>query len=213
VFASQGGGTFTAALAAGSYAAIVGDAYSRAPLQVRGLVITAEGPNTFAFELAPVMSVSLRVADATQPAGAMTDVAFEGAPASHGFIGISPADADDSLWLSSHGTAPDVGGSGTAEVWLPETAGEYELRYYVELPEGGWTVSGRLAITVTTVSAALEAPSEAQAGSRIAAVWTGPGNRGDFITIVPVGAPTDSWNDWVSTSRSEEHTSELQSRE
>src|SRR5690606_26126887 len=44
------------------------------------------------------------------------------------------------------------------------------------------------------------APAEVPAGSDFEVSWTGPDNRGDFITIVPAGAPEGTWDGYEYTS-------------
>lgn len=186
-------GRFTGDLPAGSYSAIVADAFSVEPLTVSGLVVTAEGTNAFAFELAPAMRVTLSLADTAQPAGAVVAVAFEGAPPGAGEVAVAPKDGDAYLWFSTSYTTADASGAGTVDVQLPDSPGAYELRYLTELPEGGWGVIGRLGVVVTAVEASLEVQDEVQAGSRLTVTWTGPGNRDDFITIVPAGYGEGTW--------------------
>jgi len=197
-FTPQPSGEFSTELPAGSYAATVRDAYSAQPLQFGGLVVTAEGPNAFTFELAPVMSVTLSTDEAEYPAGSRLDVAFEGAPQGNGYVAMAPLDADEFTWLWSTYVEVDASGTGTARVALPDSEGEYELRYILDLPDGGWEVLGRLAVTATPVEASLDAPAEAQAGSRIEVGWTGPGNDGDFITVLPAGSDHGTWSQWAT---------------
>lgn len=72
-----------------------------------------------------------------------------------------------------------------AELRAPVAAGDYELRY----------VTGQKAITlaradirVVAAQATVKARAEAVAGSKVSVEWTGPGNQGDYITIVPKGS-------------------------
>lgn len=195
-FTSRVPGEFSHDLATGSYTASVADAFSTEPLRFAGLVVTAEGPNVFAFELAPVMSVTLSVDSAENPAGAVIDVAFSGAPQVGGYVTLSPVDTDVSMWLYSLPAEADSQGAGVVRLRLPDMAGDYELRYLVDLPEGGRDAIGRLAVRATAVEASLTVPSEAQAGSSIDVAWTGPGNEDDFITLVPAGTEQGSWASW-----------------
>lgn len=48
--------------------------------------------------------------------------------------------------------------------------------------------------------ATLDAPDEAPAGSNVSIAWTGPDNKSDYITIVAVGAPEGSYEDYARTA-------------
>jgi Mg-chelatase subunit ChlD len=67
---------------------------------------------------------------------------------------------------------------------LPDKPGPYELRLVI----GGKTFARRN-ITVTPVTATLEAPATATGGSEITVRWTGPDNEYDTIGIVKQGSP------------------------
>src|SRR5690606_8863090 len=105
-FTAQAPGEFVTDLAAGSYTATVRDAFSAEPLSVGGLVVTAQDPNVFTFELAPVMSVTLSAASEELPAGSTTAVRFVDAPPVPGLLSIGPVDAGDYSWVASRGTDP-----------------------------------------------------------------------------------------------------------
>jgi Ca-activated chloride channel family protein len=53
----------------------------------------------------------------------------------------------------------------------------------------GARVIARRDITFLRAVVTLEAVEAADAGSTVEVNWTGPKNRGDYLTIVPVGAP------------------------
>jgi Ca-activated chloride channel family protein len=67
---------------------------------------------------------------------------------------------------------------------LPDAEGDYELRY---LTGQDRNTLASLPITLTATQATLEASPTAPSGSEIAVTWTGPDNRNDFITVVPIG--------------------------
>jgi Ca-activated chloride channel family protein len=79
---------------------------------------------------------------------------------------------------------------------LPTEAGEFELRYNSDVSD---KVLARRAIVLKLATYALEAPTEAMAGSRIEVKWTGPGNPRDYITIVKKGAPVGSYTQYFYT--------------
>lgn len=67
----------------------------------------------------------------------------------------------------------------------PDASGDYELRYFLG---SGDKVIGTRKINVGAVTASLQGPTEAVAGSTFAVIWKGPNNQSDYITIVPKGA-------------------------
>lgn len=190
------GGQFVADLPAGLYTARVRDAYSDAPLTVSGLTVT-EGQNAYAFELAPEAEVTLTLSDEAPAAGSTVTVSYEGAPEGRGEVWLAPADAGDDVYLSYSIVA---GPAGDVEVRVPDQTGEFEARYTLALPEGGYKVVGRAAFTVQAVTASLTLPAEVVAGATIEVEWEGPDNQGDFITIVPPDAPEGTWQTYAYTS-------------
>ncbi len=187
---------FSADLPAGSYSAHLADAYSDEPLLVPGLTITPEAPNSFTFELAPQLAVTLTPATDTPNAGAQLTVAWVGAPATGGYIGVGPEDEPfEFAYQAAEGAAGEVA------IQLPAVAGSYELRYLIDLPEGGSKVIGRELVDVQEVSASLEAPDEVTTGNRIEVSWTGPDNVDDFIAIADVGSEPDMWLHYAPTTQ------------
>lgn len=67
----------------------------------------------------------------------------------------------------------------------PDASGDYEVRYFLG---NGDKIIGSRKVTVGAVTASLQAPTEAVAGSTFAVTWEGPDNPSDYITIVPKGA-------------------------
>lgn len=78
----------------------------------------------------------------------------------------------------------------------PIEPGPCEVRY---MAAPGGEVLGRADILVTPVEAALKAPAEVVAGAPIPVEWTGPDNRGDYVTIVPKGAEEGSYQSYAYT--------------
>jgi Ca-activated chloride channel family protein len=68
---------------------------------------------------------------------------------------------------------------------VPATAGAYEVRYV--LARAGRPIA-RAALTVTPVTATLDATAEITAGGLVSVQWTGPNAPASWIGIVPVGA-------------------------
>ncbi|MCB1120653.1 MAG: VWA domain-containing protein [Verrucomicrobiae bacterium] len=111
-------------------------------------------------------------------AGSEVPVEWVG-PANKGdFITIVPAYAEESKYLK-YAYAQE--GKSPVEITAPMEAVEAEVRY---LSGSGRQILARTAITIKAAEVTLTAPSDVTAGSMIKVDWTGPGNKGDFITVV-----------------------------
>ena len=95
-------------------------------------------------------------------------------------------------------------GDEPATLTTPAEPGDYEIRYVMY---GGYTtydgmqhsVQASIPLTVTEISAGIEAPATAVGGSTIEVGWTGPAVdwQDDFISVVAAGAAKynrDSWD-------------------
>jgi len=79
----------------------------------------------------------------------------------------------------------------------PKDAGDYEL-WYVNGADK--SIATRRPILVTPFVATLSGPRSVPAGTQFAVDWTGPNAPGDYVSILPVGAPTWTDESWVYTS-------------
>lgn len=84
------------------------------------------------------------------------------------------------------------------ELRAPDAAGEYEVRY---LTGQSYATVASTKITVGAVSASLQGPTEAVAGSTFNVSWKGPNNTNDYVTIVPKGAPQGTSRTYEYTAR------------
>ncbi|MFY0622494.1 MAG: hypothetical protein JXQ89_12420, partial [Pelagimonas sp.] len=98
---------------------------------------------------------------------------------------ISVHDADGDVWPINYTGARD---GSPLTLRMPSIPGDYEIRY--QLAEERAVVA-RTPISVTPVEVTLTAPASGKADSHVTVDWTGPGNRGDFISIHEVGG--DVW--------------------
>lgn len=83
------------------------------------------------------------------------------------------------------------------DLLLPPQPGSYEIRYVNE-SQGAKTLARR-EISLVSAQYNLEVPSEAIAGSKLRIRWMGPNNEGDYITVVPKGAPEGVYTQYVYT--------------
>lgn len=194
-----GPGVFEGELPAGSYNAVVSDAYADAPLTFAGLAVSPDAANEFAFELAPAFAVAVTVEPTDPVMGGRVEVSFAGASAdASAWITVAPVAAPDDVLLAVAGVR---GASGVASVLVPYEEGELEARYHLILPEGGTRVVGRSApFAARRVSASLHAPDEVAGGATFVVSWEGPANDGDVLTVVPAGAEPAAMLSYAFTS-------------
>jgi Ca-activated chloride channel homolog len=83
------------------------------------------------------------------------------------------------------------GSDGAAELRAPTTAGDYDVRYILDL-SGKRSVKAVAPLAVTAGQATLKAPATAEAGQALEVVWTGPDGPGDYIDLVKAGVTATS---------------------
>jgi Ca-activated chloride channel family protein len=90
----------------------------------------------------------------------------------------------------------DTSTGNPVEITMPAEPGDYEMRYVLGAPQ---RVLAAVPIKLIETQASITGPPTAVAGSRIEIAWTGPGNSGDWITIVKPNVPVSSYNDYFDT--------------
>jgi hypothetical protein len=86
----------------------------------------------------------------------------------------------------------------TLALTAPMQAGEWEVRYVTVRSK---TVLARAPLVVTPVSAALIAPETVTLGAALSVEWKGPNNVGDFLNIVPAGAPDEAAGNYADAAQ------------
>ncbi|MCZ6671534.1 MAG: VWA domain-containing protein [Verrucomicrobia bacterium] len=121
---------------------------------------------------------------AVEEAIAGGDVTVEWAgPANKGdYITIVPAATEEGKYLKY---AYAKLGEPIVKVTAPMDSGPAEIRY---IAGSGRATLARIPILIKEAEVTLSAPADAVAGSAVNIDWDGPGNKGDFITIVPTYA-------------------------
>ena len=128
----------------------------------------------------PIPEVTLSAPDSVT-AGAVFEASWEGENGKGDYITIVKKGTDDKLYGNSSYTYHGSPLSITALI----DPGECELRYiYGKLSK----VIARRPILVTKIEATVTAQAEVLAGASFDVEWTGPGNKGDYITIAPKDA-------------------------
>jgi Ca-activated chloride channel family protein len=118
-----------------------------------------------------------------------------------------PGHAGDYITLVAKGT-PDgqyanyteTSAGSPLTVLAPTTTGDHELRYVAgQGPHD--EVLARRAVKVVMAAVELSAPDTAPAGSTVQVTWTGPDNTGDYITVVAVGTPDGTYDNYTNTQK------------
>lgn len=133
-------------------------------------------------------------APATIPAGASLAVKWTGPNQPRDFISIDKRDAPE----HTYGPYAYTSQGATVTIRVPEEPGEYTARYHMA---SSYRVLGSAPLTITDVSATLDAPEVAPAGSRVPVKWTGPNGVGDFISIDAPNSPPRSYGSYDVTAR------------
>jgi hypothetical protein len=155
----------------------------------------AEGNTVIASQPITVGGVTASVsAPAQVAAGKIVSIQWTGPNNPQDFITLvkagSPEKRYDAYQYTSKGSPLNLR--------APDEPGEYEIRY---LTGQSYATLGTTKITVTAITASLQAPAEVVAGSSFAVSWKGPENPQDYITIVAQGAREGDSGDYAYTAR------------
>jgi hypothetical protein len=133
-------------------------------------------------------------APAAADAGSKIEVTWQGPDNRQDFITIVPADAVeheyDAYAYTAHGNP--------AALYAPEVAGAYEIRY---LSGQSYATLASRALTVTPVSATLDAPASAPARDAVSVTWEGPGNPTDYVILLPAGSDNFANGNYAAVTR------------
>jgi hypothetical protein len=133
-------------------------------------------------------------APAQVSAGAKFAVKWQGPNNPQDFIVIVPAGTPERQYTTYEYTAA----GNPVQLRAPDAGGQYEVRY---LTGQTYATVASTKITVGAVTASLQGPTEAVAGSLFAVTWKGPNNQSDYITIVPKGAKEGASGNYEYPSR------------
>lgn len=121
-------------------------------------------------------------APASAPVGSDLEVSWSGPGNSYDNITLVPNDADDAAKAMARAS---ILRPSPVILKLPETAGEYEIRYVTRQNQ---RVLARRPLTIEAVAASLEGPESPKRGEVVEVTWEGPGNNYDRIEIHPADA-------------------------
>ncbi|WP_136253985.1 vWA domain-containing protein [Onishia niordana] len=82
------------------------------------------------------------------------------------------------------------------ELTMPPEPGEYEIRY---VQRQGSQVLARVPITITAVTASIDAPPSALAGDTLQVVWQGPAYPRDYLSIAAPDQPPHQYANYAYT--------------
>ncbi len=97
-----------------------------------------------------------------------------------------------------HGHYQETRHGPSLKLTAPIEPGTYELRYVTGTTR---TILSRAPIEVQPVAATLAADETVVLGRTFPVAWTGPNNRGDYVTIVARGAADATYGDYVDTGK------------
>lgn len=126
-------------------------------------------------------------------AGSSIQVGWTGPNSPGDYITVVKSGAPDTAYNDYARTA----GGNPVTVRVPDALGDHEIRYVLDSSK---RVLASKPLTIEPVTASLQLLSSAVAGGTASVHWTGPDNSGDYVTIVPKGAPADRYLDYARTS-------------
>ncbi|HSD54879.1 MAG TPA: VWA domain-containing protein [Burkholderiales bacterium] len=134
-------------------------------------------------------TATLTAADSVE-AGGDLEVTWKGPNNQGDFISIDKAGADD----RAYGNYAYPSAGNPLEIRVPDEPGDYLVRYHLA---GSYRVIGSRPVRVGGVAATLEFPASVKAGGILAVKWSGPGHKGDFVSIDPVGADDGTYGQYA----------------
>ena len=139
------------------------------------------------------VAATLEAASSVEVAGSLK-VTWKGPNNQGDFISIDPVGAPDRTY--GNYSYPSKG--NPLEVRAPDKPGDYLLRYHLA---NTYRVIGSVPLKVGGVAASLKFPETVGAGSTLSVTWTGPGKKGDFISIDAVGANDRTYGNYAYPER------------
>lgn len=110
------------------------------------------------------------------------------------WIGFAPKGSPAGSYLDY---VRPTGTRSVVELRAPAEPGEYEIRYVLNESE---QILASRPIQITPATSAIQAASEAQAGTLVKVTAKGPAGSGDWIGFAPVGSPAGTYLDYQRPS-------------
>jgi hypothetical protein len=168
----------------------------RAPDQAGNYVLRYHLAGTYrVIGSAPIVvggvSASL-TAPASVSAGSELEVAWVGPDNQLDYISIDSVGSPE----DDYGNYTYTASGNPVTIRVPEAPGAYLVRYHTGR---SYAVLGSAPLEVLPNSATVSGPPSAAGGTSFAVAWTGPDNSGDYVTIVPAGAPNREYLTYAYT--------------
>ncbi|MDA7426879.1 VWA domain-containing protein [Primorskyibacter aestuariivivens] len=129
---------------------------------------------------------------ATAPAGSNIAVHWDGPGYDRDYISVArPSDPKYSGYTYTNKGNPLI-------LRMPVEPGDYEIRYIANA--NGTAILGREPITLTEVTATLDARETGRAGGTLAVHWDGPDFKGDYIGLSRAGSSDSEYESYRYTS-------------
>ena len=126
--------------------------------------------------------------------GAVVEINWKGGDNPRDFITIVPADAAAGKY-----DAYQYANKSPVSIVAPSLPGQYEIRYLAA--DSPYPTLQKRSLHVVDATATLEAADTVPAGDELSVSWTGPDNRQDFITLVPVGTAEGQYAVYAYTNK------------
>jgi len=127
------------------------------------------------------------------PISSEVAVTWEGPNAKGDYITLVQPDAEEGKYDKYFYTEK----ANPGKLQLPDTAGEYELRYVSRQSN---RVLARRLIEATEVAVEIIAQDRSNISEEISIQWQGPGGKGDFITVVALDAEEGRYGKYTYTT-------------
>lgn len=136
-------------------------------------------------------------APTTIAAGSTMEIQWEGPDNPQDFITIVPVGTQE----KEYDTYAYSSAGNPARLTAPEIAGNYELRY---LTGQDYATLATFAVTVTAVTASLQAADSALARDAVTVRWEGPGNPNDYVILLPTDSENSASGNYAYVARGPE---------
>lgn len=154
--------------------------------------VLREGAKTLARHTIEIGEPEITIsAPQTALAGQDIRVSWTGAVNARDYINIVPMGADEGTF----GKYFSVRDKTEKDLQVQGDPGLYELRYV--LNEGSKTMV-RQTIELTEAEVTLTTPEQIRLGDKLKVSWTGTVNKRDYINLVPMGTPDDTFDNYFS---------------
>jgi hypothetical protein len=150
--------------------------------------VTAWAQGTATLEVVPGGSAA---------AGATVTVRWSGPNGRGDYITIARRGAEPNAYLDYRFTSNGSTPVNPVSLVLPAEPGEYEIRYLLGNPR---RVLAAVPYAVTKITATVDGPAIVAPGASFAISWSGPNNRGDWLTIITPGARPQAYGSYVDAA-------------